>query len=99
MDLQNLSDVHSGRYTQWIQYDIQRSSVWQEWHIFDWQDTGNNTLVTMSAGHFITYRDFSLLCDINTNALIYSRRKFVSIFSCEDLCIHNNTVCTVWYTK
>ncbi len=83
MNLQDLSDVHTGRYTQRIQYDIQRTAVWKEWHILYRKYTGNNTLVTMTTSHLITNGDFSLLCDIDTYCLIYSRRQLVTIFSCK----------------
>ena len=62
-----LSDVHSGRYTQRIQHDIKRTSVWKEWHILNRKYTGNDTLVTMTSGHLITDRDLSLLSDVDTN--------------------------------
>ena len=73
MNLQDLSDIHTGRYTQRIQHDIQRTTVRQEWHIFYRQNTGNNTLVTVTTGHLITDRDLSLLCNVDTNSLIYTR--------------------------
>ena len=73
MNLKHLSDVHTRRHTQWVQHDIQRTSIRKEWHIFYWKYTGNNTLVSMSSGHLITNGDLSLLSDVNTNCLIYSR--------------------------
>ena len=98
MNLEHLSDVHTRRHTQWVQHDIQRTSIRKEWHIFYWQNTGNYTLVTMSTSHLISYRNLSLLSNVYTNALVYSRRKFVSILSCEDLRIHNNSVSTMWHS-
>src|SRR5699024_7755554 len=34
MDFQHLSDVHTGRHAQRVQHDVQRTAIWQEWHIF-----------------------------------------------------------------
>ena len=39
MDFQNLSDIHTGRYTQRVQHDIQWSAIWQERHILHRQNT------------------------------------------------------------
>ena len=97
MDLQDLSDVHTGRYTQRVQHDIQRTSVWKEWHILNRKYTGNDTLVTVTTSHLITNGDFSLLCDVNTYRLIYSRRQLVTIFSCKYFGINNDTILTMRY--
>ena len=97
MDLQDLTDVHTRRHTQRIQYDIQRTAIWQERHIFNRKDTGNHTLVTMTTGHLITHRDLSLLCNVNSYGLIYTRCQLVTIFSCEYFCIYNNTIFTMRY--
>ena len=99
MDLQDLSDVHTGRYTQRIQHDIQRTAVRKEWHILNRKYSGNDTLITMTTSHLITNGDLSLLCDVNTYRLIYSRRQLVTIFSCEYLGIYNDTVLTMRYLK
>src|SRR3546814_15650050 len=45
----NLSQVHTRRHTQWIQNNIHRTSVFQEWHIFFTYDTGHDALVSVSA--------------------------------------------------
>ena len=73
MNLKHLSDIHSGRHTQRIQHDVKRTSVWQKWHIFNRQYTGNDTLVTMTTSHLIADLNFSLLCNINAHGLIYTR--------------------------
>ena len=73
MNLQDLSDIHSGRHTQRIQHDIKRTSVRKEWHIFNRKYTGNNTLVTMTSGHLITNGNLSLLSNVNTYGLVNTR--------------------------
>ena len=64
---QNLTDVHTGRNAQRVQHDLQRRAVGQEGHVLFAQDAGNDTLVTMTAGHLITDRNLSLLCDVDTD--------------------------------
>ena len=73
MNLQHLSNVHSGRHTQRIQHDIQRTSIWQKWHILYRKYAGNHTFVSVTSCHFISYLDLSLLCNIDTNGLIDAR--------------------------
>jgi hypothetical protein len=34
--------------------DVDRRTVFHEWHVFDRQDTGDNTLVTVAATEFVT---------------------------------------------
>ena len=99
MNFQDLSNVHTGRYTQRVQHDIQWTSVRKEWHILNRKYTGNDTLVTMTTSHLITNGDFSLLCDIDTYRLINSWRQLITIFSCEYLGVYNDTILTVWYLK
>ena len=73
MDFQDLSDIHTRRHTQRIQYDIQRTTVRQIRHILYRQYAGNNTLVTVTTSHLVTNGDLSLLCDIDANLLVYTR--------------------------
>ena len=54
MNLQDLSDIHTGRYTQRIQHDIQRTTVWQEWHIFYRQNPGSPGPSGPAAGSTLT---------------------------------------------
>ncbi len=99
VNLKHLSDIHTGRYAQWVQNDIKWTTIWQERHILNRENTRDNTLVTMTTSHLITNGDLSLLCNVYTNGLVYSWWQFITIFSCEDLCIHNNTVSTMWHLE
>src|SRR5690554_5355504 len=81
MNFKNLTDIHTGRYTQWVQTDLQWSSIRKERHIFFWQYSGDNILVTMTSRHLITYRDLSSLCDVAANQHVYSRWQLVFVFS------------------
>ena len=95
----HLSDIHTGRHAQRIQHDIQRTSVRQERHIFHRKDTGNHTLVTVTAGHLISHGDLTFLSNIYTNRFIYGRSKLVAVFSGKYFGIHNDTVSAVRHTK
>ena len=95
MDFQYLSDIHTGRHAQRIQYDIKRASVGQVRHILHGKHTGNNTLVAVTACHLVTYGNLSLLCDVNTHCLIHTGRKLIAIFPRKYLGIHNDAVFTV----
>ena len=72
MDLKHLSDIHTGRYAQRIQHDIQRTAIWKEWHILYRKHTGNDTLVTMTSGHLVTNGNFSLLGNVDTHCLVHT---------------------------
>ena len=61
---QYLSDVHTRRYAQRVQDNIQRCAIRQERHIFFRQNPGNDTLVSVTAGHLIADRNLTLLCNV-----------------------------------
>ena len=95
MDFQYLSNVHTGRHTERIEYDIQRPAIGQIGHIFHRQHSGNNTFISMTSRHLIAYRNLSLLGNINTHSLIYARRQFIPVFPRKHFCIHYNTIFTM----
>ena len=64
MDFQHLSDVHTGRHAQGVQYHIQGSTIRQEGHIFLRQNTRNNALVTVTTSHLIADADLTLLSQV-----------------------------------
>src|SRR5690606_18845503 len=59
--LEDLSDVHTGWHTKWVQHDVHWSSVFQERHILVSNDTGNDPLVTVTTRHLITHLQLALL--------------------------------------
>ena len=64
MGLQDLSDVHTAGNAQGVQHDVQRRAVREEGHIFFRKNSGNDTLVSVTASHFVANGDFTLLCQI-----------------------------------
>ena len=95
VNFKNLTDVHTRRYAQWVKHDIKRTTVRKEWHILLRKYTGNYTLVTVTTCHLVTGLNLSLLCDINTNNLVYARIKLIVVCSCEYLNINYDTIFTV----
>ncbi len=52
-----------------VRADINRCSVFKEWHIFVTHNTCNNTLITVASGHFITHFKLTLFSDVNFSHL------------------------------
>lgn len=85
MGFKNLPNIHTARYAQGVQYDLDRFAIRQERHIFARQDAGNNTFVPVTACHLIAFADFTFLNDADTNLLIDARRQFIAVFTGKDL--------------
>ena len=75
---ENLSQVHTGRYTQRIQTNIHRSTVGQERHIFNPYNTGYDTFITVTSCHLITDLQFTFFRYVNFSHFDDAGRKFVS---------------------
>ena len=61
MGLQHLSQVHAGRYTDWVQYQVDRGTVREERHVLFGQDSSDHALVAVTAGHLVTLGDLPSL--------------------------------------
>ena len=79
MGFQNLTDVHTRRYAQWVQYDIYRSTVSIVRHIFDRVDLRDNTLVTVTTCHLITRLDLTFNGQIHLNNLQHAWCQIVAL--------------------
>ena len=53
----------------------------------------------MTACHLIADCNLSLLCNVDTNCLIYSRRQLIAVLAGKYLCIYNDTIFTVRYLQ
>src|SRR5437762_5675594 len=51
----DLSKVHTARHAKRIQYNINRSSIFKEWHVFFANNLSHNSFVTMATCHFISH--------------------------------------------
>jgi len=95
MDLQDLSDIHTGRDAQGVQDYVQRSAVRQIRHIFTGKDAGHDALVAVAAGHLVAHADLALLGDVDADDLVDAGGHLVAIFTGEALHIHNNAALAV----
>ena len=79
MHFQNLTDVHTRRYTQWVQYDVYGTAICQVRHVFYWQDARNHTFVTMSTRHFVTRLQAAFDGDKHFHHFLNARLQFVAL--------------------
>ena len=78
--LVDLPQVHSRRHTQRVQADVDDRTVLEERHVLVAHDTGDDTLVTVAAGHLVTHLQLTLLGDVNLGHLDHAGlRKFVTV--------------------
>ena len=68
-----LPEVHTRWYTKWVQYNVNRCTVFQEWHIFFTYYLGNDTLVTVTTRHLITHLQLTLAGKIYFGKFQYAR--------------------------
>ena len=79
MGFQNLTDVHTRRYAQRVQYDVYRRAVFIVRHIFDRVDLRNYTLVTVTTCHLVTRLDTAFNRQIYLNNLQHARCQIVAL--------------------
>src|SRR5690606_7375205 len=84
VDFHNLTDVHAAWNTQRVQDDIQRSAVFQEWHVFQRHDARDDTLVTVTACKLVTNGDLALLCHVNADQLVHAWGQVIVVVAVED---------------
>ena len=89
--LEHLTDVHSGRYAQRVQNDVERTAVLEERHVLLRQDARNDTLVAVAARHLIADRDLALLRDINADDHVDTGRQLVAVLAGKYLNVYNDT--------
>ena len=89
MDFKHLTDVHSGRNAQRVKHYIKRCAVRKEGHILGRKYTGNDTLVTMTACHFIADGDLTLLGDIDSDDFDDAGLENVAVLAAEHAGLDN----------
>ena len=67
--LEQLAEVHAGRYAQRVEHDVNRRSVGKERHVAARKDAGNAALVTVTAGHLVTDGEVLLVNEVYANLL------------------------------
>ena len=74
----HLSDVHTRRHTEGVKYDVDGSTISEEWHIFLTHDLRDNTLVTVATCHLITDTNLTLLSDVDLSHLDDATGEFIA---------------------
>ena len=95
VDFQDLTDIHTGRNAQRIKDDIKRSAVGQIRHILTGQDTGNNALVAVAAGHLVADGYLTLLRNVNSYDFVYAGAHLVAVFTGKALNINDDAALAV----
>ena len=99
VDLQHLTDVHTGRHAQGVQHDIQGGAVGQVGHILLRQDAGDDALVAVAAGHLVAHADLALLGDVAADHLADAGLQLVAVLGGKDLDVHDDAVLAVGHTE
>ena len=99
VDLQHLTDVHTGRHAQGVQHDVQGGAVGQEGHVLLGQDAGHDALVAVAAGHLVAHGDLTLLGDIDADHLVDAGGELVAGLAGEDLHVHDDAALSVGHLQ
>ena len=96
MNLEHLTDVHTGRYAEGVEHDVKRCAVGQEGHILNGKYARNNALVAVATRHFVAYADLALEREINANDLVYAGLQLVAAVGAgEYLNVHDRALLAV----
>ena len=76
---QDLTNVHTRRYTQRVQHHVHRLALLVERHVFDGHDRGDNTFVTVTTGHLVTGLDTTLHRHVDLDDFQHARREIVAL--------------------
>ena len=95
MGFKNLTDVHSARNTEWVQDDVNRSTVCHVRHVGLRKNLRNNTLVTVTSGQLVAHADLALLSNENLDHLVHTRSKFATFVTVEHADVNDLATFTV----
>ena len=99
MDLQHLTDVHTGGDAQGVENDIQRRAVGQIGHILTRQDAADDALVAVAAGHLVAHADLALLGDVDADHLVDAGGHLVAVVAGEHLDVHDDAALAVGHLQ
>ena len=97
--LENLSQVHTRRYAERCQKNIDWTTVFGVWHVFFRQDAGNNALVTVTTGELVSNRYVTNLSHSDVDALDNAALELISGFAREYFDADNATALSSFKTK
>src|SRR6516165_6123793 len=78
MGLEDLADVHSARYAERVQHDIDRDAVLEIGHVLARHDPRDHTLVAVAARHLIAGLQLAFDRYENLDHLHHARRELVT---------------------
>ena len=100
VNLENLTDVHTGRYAEGVEYDVERGAVGQEGHILHGQNAGHNALVAVAARHLVADADLALEREVDAHDLVDAGLQLVAaVGTGEYLYVDNSTLFAVGYAE
>ena len=79
MRLEDLTNVHARRHTEWVKHDIYRLALLVIRHVFYRHNYRDNTLVTMTTGHLVARLNATLDSEVNFNDLQYTRSQIITL--------------------
>lgn len=62
---EDLTNVHTRRYAQRVENDVDRGAIGIVRHVFNRHDHGDHTLVTVTTGHLVARLDATTDCQVN----------------------------------
>src|ERR1019366_1317122 len=83
--LEDLTHVHTTRYAEGAQDDVDRRAGGHEGHVLLGQDLGDDALVTVASGELVALGDLALLGDVDLHQLIHARLHLVVLVAAVDL--------------
>ena len=86
-----LTEVHTRRHTHRVENYVNWRTIFHKWHILNWENTCNYTLVTVTTRKFITNANLAKLCDVNLNLHEDARFEVVTLLTGENLNTNNFT--------
>ena len=91
MQFVDLAEVHSRGHTQRVEDDIDRGSIRHERHIFHRENLGDNTLISVTAGHLVTHGDLAALSHVHAHGFVDVVGKLVVVLGGELADANHNT--------
>ena len=76
--LENLTEVHARGHAHRVQNQVYGTAVGQERHVFHAHDLGDDALVAMAAGQFVTHLNLTLLGHVDLGHLHDARGQVVA---------------------
>src|SRR6202041_1959539 len=75
----NLAHIHTARYAEGVKYDLDGRSVFEVGHVLFRQNTSDDALVSVTAGHLVANAQLALHRDVDFDQLDHARRQLVAL--------------------